>query len=83
MAQRYKFSIESKSFPLDISGEPKKFSKKIVDTPSVPLLALLEERLRGLRCGGPKTRLANSLSSGLRYLLCHAREQGAQGHKNR
>ena len=22
MAQRYKFSIESKSFPLDISGEP-------------------------------------------------------------
>ena len=23
MAQRYKFSIESKSFPLDISGEPK------------------------------------------------------------
>ena len=24
MAQRYKFSIESKSFPLDISGEPKK-----------------------------------------------------------
>ena len=61
----------------------KKFSKKIVDTPSVPLLALLQERLRGLRCGGPKTRLANGLSSGLRYLLCHAREQGAQGHKNR
>ena len=25
MAQRYKFSIESKSFPLDISGEPKDF----------------------------------------------------------
>lgn len=24
MAQRYKFSIESKSFPLDISGEPVK-----------------------------------------------------------
>ena len=22
MAQRYKFSIESKNFPLDISGEP-------------------------------------------------------------
>ena len=22
MAQRYKFSVESKSFPLDISGEP-------------------------------------------------------------
>ena len=27
MAQRYKFSIESKSFPLDISGEPQKLYK--------------------------------------------------------
>ena len=27
MAQRYKFSIESKSFPLDISGEPKSGTK--------------------------------------------------------
>ena len=61
----------------------KKFSKKIVDTPSVPLLALLEERLRDLRRGGPKPRLSNSLSPVLRYLLCHAWEQGAQGHKNR
>ena len=26
MAQRYKFSIESKSFPLDISGEPIQFA---------------------------------------------------------
>ena len=25
MEQRYKFSIESKSFPLDISGEPIKY----------------------------------------------------------
>ena len=29
MAQRYKFSIESKNFPLDISGEPKSGSYNI------------------------------------------------------
>ena len=28
MAQRYKFSVESKSFPLDISGEPEVPSEK-------------------------------------------------------
>ena len=43
-----------------------RFSKKIVDTPSVPLLALLEERLRGIRCGGSKTRLAKGISPVLR-----------------
>ena len=31
MAQRYKFSVESKSFPLDLSGEPYKLQSDIAD----------------------------------------------------
>ena len=33
MAQRYKFSIESKNFPLDISGEPFYYTPKVVLKP--------------------------------------------------
>gem|GEM_PF-5525685 len=36
MTQRYKFSIESKSFPLDISGEPQEVHQMISIAISAP-----------------------------------------------
>ena len=49
MAQRYKFSVESKSFPLDISGEPRYTEPFKADKRKVIALAVeLDDQGKGL-----------------------------------
>ena len=55
MAQRYKFSIESKSFPLDISGEPYKAATEYIYSGSTNKKTKVDH-FSGITISDPSTR---------------------------
>ena len=70
MAQRYKFSIESKSFPLDISGEPSPLLYQLSYGTYIKKESL--RRMTLLHCGATRNRTGDTrIFSPLLYHLSY------------